>query len=107
YRLFLDDNELELTLNEVLPALEKNKSRTEILELASDRRYQYFQGASYMESVKCGAWNRITVEYNTIVFFLQGKIMMECYDDFMLYIENLIRKSSEYKISGAVKAFIE
>ena len=41
-----------------------------------------------------------------IVFFFEGKIIMECYLSMLHYIENLIKKDNKYMVSQAVKVLI-
>ena len=46
------------------------------------------------------------VQYELVLYLIEGKIMMECYYDFLKYIENLIRKSSKSELNSAVKVVI-
>lgn len=47
------------------------------------------------------------VEYKAIIFMSKGKIIMECYRNFLNYLENLVKKNTDNIISKEVKAFIQ
>lgn len=46
------------------------------------------------------------VKYGLVDFYVEEKIAMECYNDFLHYIEALIKRSNPYKVSEAVKIMI-
>ena len=47
------------------------------------------------------------VNYELIAFMFAGKIIMECYKDFLSYVENIIKKNNSNTVSKTVKVFIE
>jgi len=101
YKLFNDEGdeagEIIIKLNDL------NKSE-DVIEFAKAKRYQNFQYNSIYNHIYCGKWgNKLTIEYELIVFFLAGKIEMECYDTFLSYIEKLIKKENPFRISDTVK----
>lgn len=90
----------------IISRLKETGSAEDIINLAEQKEFANFQDSGTRGLIECG-WNRIAVGYCTIIFMLEGKILMEAYNDFLLYVERLIRKSSKHRISGAVKVFIE
>jgi len=49
----------------------------------------------------------INVYYDIIVFFMDGKIIMECYRDIFHYFEHMIRlQKDKHPVAGAVKVVI-
>ena len=79
----------------------------DIIELAEQKKYENFQSISIYDNIYCTLWeHRVMVEYEMMIFLLEGKIVMECYRRFLRYIENLIVKISSYELRGAVKVLI-
>lgn len=95
-------------VKEIIDILEKTDNSNDIISIAKEKKYQNFQYNDYVyENIYCTKWrHRISVQYELIVYFIQGKILMECYYDFLRYIENIISKNSSNKLSSTVKAVI-
>ncbi len=55
-----------------------------------------FQWDRFGQSKRNG-WNRYYIRYEVIIFFMEGKAMLECYDSLSRYIEALIKNKNEYK----------
>ena len=52
-------------------------------------------------------WEYVDINYNMLCFFIDGKIIMECYNDILHYFEELIRlQKKEYPIADCVKVMI-
>lgn len=80
----------------------------EIAELAEEKRFPCFQLNTVSKEVRVSHWNSLRVKFSMWVFFVEGKIYMECYDNFLRYIENNIRESSKkWEIAGAFKCYID
>jgi len=93
---------------DIIGKLKELSKVVDIIDLAKEKRYQNFQYSSVCEYIDCTIWRcRVMVEYESIIFMIEGKIIMECYRNFLRYIENLIKKSNVHRISEAVKVFIE
>lgn len=118
----LENGELVKFLSEQYELLNINKDRAEkiidslkglskaddIIELAEQKSYENFYYSSIYDNIYCTIWKRrVMVEYELMIFMVEGKIMMECYRRFLKYIENLIKKDSPYVISKTVKVLIQ
>lgn len=91
----------------IIDSLEGLHKADEIIELADQKRFENFQSIGVYDNIYCTMRERrVMVEYEMMIFMLEGKIMMESYRRFLRYIENLIVKSSSYQLSGAVKVLI-
>ena len=93
---------------EVIDKLKKVNNSDEIINLAKEKKYQNFCYNSYIYgNIYCTKWQyRVMVQYELVLYLIEGKIMMECYYDFLKYIENLIRKNSKNELNSAVKVVI-
>jgi len=88
--------------------IEKAKTFGKILKLAKKPLGQNFHSLhrpSYLMIDR--NWKDINVYYDIIVFFMDGKIIMECYRDIFHYFEHMIRlQKDKYPVAGAVKVVI-
>lgn len=92
---------------EIIDKLKGLNKADDIIEFAEKKRYQNFQYSSIYNNIYCGKWReRVMIEYELVIFMLEGKIIMEGYNKFLRYIEVLIKKDNPYKISEVVKVFI-
>lgn len=91
----------------IIDSLKGLNKADDIIELAEQKSFENFQSISIYDNIYCTMWeHRVMVEYEMIIFMLEGKIMMECYRRFLRYLENLIVKSSSYELAGVVKVLI-
>ncbi|WPC42832.1 hypothetical protein [Clostridium sp. JS66] len=82
---------------EIIDKLKGLSKVDDIIEPAEKKKYEKF--SSIYDNVYCTICEyRMMVEYELIIFMLEGKIMMECYRRFLRYIENLIVKNNYYKL---------
>ncbi|MDP4096391.1 hypothetical protein OIN60_06365 [Paenibacillus sp. P96] len=93
--------------NPILIKLSKMQSMQEIVELAERQTLQHFQNNSIYEYIEAGPWNRVRLRLSLFVFFIEGKILMEGYNYFLGYLENMVRSNSQYPIAGAFRAVIQ
>lgn len=92
----------------IISKLETLNTFQEIIELANEKCHENFQYADIVEPIYCGVWKKsVRVRYELILFMVEGKIFMECYSDFLRYLENLIKKDNIYPISKAISLFIQ
>lgn len=94
-------------IEEIIFRLNKLNKFDDIISFSEQKKYENFQYTRVYNYIYCGKWEHsVMVEYELITFFLAGKIMMECYNKFLKYIEALIHKDNNYKVSEAIKVFI-
>jgi hypothetical protein len=91
----------------VLKAIAGLNKLAEMIELAEERKFENFQQISMNDYVYADRWKQMQAEFSLFVFFVEGKIYLECCDSFLKYIENLVRSNSKHSISGAFRAYIE
>jgi len=104
YKLFGANEE---KVKEIIEKVKDLNKYEDIIEFAETKRYQNFQYSSIYNNIYCGKrQDKVIVEYELVTFYLAGKIEMECYNEFLKYIEALIKKDNPYRISGAVKVLI-
>ncbi|MCC0566263.1 hypothetical protein [Brevibacillus borstelensis] len=96
-------NEFESILLEI----SQKKSLTEIVELAKEKKSRFFQESDVYQHFTVFSWKSVGAKVSMLTFFVEGKILMECYGDFLQYLENLVRSNSKHAIAGAFRAFID
>lgn len=96
-------NEFESILSEI----SKKKSLTDIIELAKEKQSRFFQESDVLQHFTVFSWKRVGVKVSLLTFFVEGKILMECYNDFLRYVEKLVHSNSKHAIAGAFRAFID
>lgn len=104
YKL-LNANEDEL--EEIIAKLRNLNKSDEIIKFAKEKSYENFQFNSIYHNLDCGKWRKsIIIEYELVNFYVVGEIVMECHNEFLRYIETLIKQNNAYKVSEAVKIMI-
>ncbi len=102
------DKEERLVIDEIKEADTGDK----IIELAKKVRHADFQMISHLyESLSVkrpnGFSDRIDIQYYMMAFFINGKIIMECYGNIMHYFEQNNRLQVEkYPVVGCLKTMI-
>ncbi|MFC0212099.1 hypothetical protein ACFFK0_06460 [Paenibacillus chartarius] len=91
----------------VLSEISKKKSLATIIELAKEKQFRFFQESDVLQNFTVLSWKSIGVKVSLLAFLCEGKILMECYGDFMQYLERLVRSNSKQTIAGAFRAFID
>ncbi|MCM3593468.1 hypothetical protein M4D58_22870 [Brevibacillus borstelensis] len=91
----------------VLSEISKKKSLTDIIELAKEKKSRFFQESDVLQHFTVFSWKRVGVKVSLLTFFVEGKILMECYNDFLRYVEKLVHSNSKHAIAGAFRAFID
>ena len=91
----------------IIDDLKALSSAADIIALANKKMYQHFQASRVYDNIYCTIWrHNVMVEYEMMIFMLEGKVMMECYSRFLKYVEGLIKKNSSYQLNGAIKVII-
>lgn len=91
-----------------LDAIDKCATATEILELAKTMDLLNLQRLDLADSLYIGVWkNSLEIHITLLTFKSVGKTFMEEYKEFLIYLVNLIRSTSEGNpLAGAVYAMI-
>jgi|GEM_PF-1999449 len=99
------------SITAALEAVRGCSTLEELVELAEEREHAHFQAVDPIYSYLYTDARRInTIQYTASLFgfVMEGKIFMEAYNDFLYYLERLIRKDAPPgSIAGAVRAFIQ
>jgi hypothetical protein len=99
---YTDDFELVIKMISELNSIE------EIEELAKSKSIRCFQRSVIDDEISVNAWHWLKVEYSLWLIFIEGKIFLECYNNFLRFIENQVRKTSKnLSIAGAFRCFIQ
>ncbi len=99
-------------MNEVVNQVRGAKTGEQLLALAAEKRgdeFRIIEHVSHFVSVrrKNGFQERIKVYYRLISIFMDGKIIMECYNNILSYFEQTIRlQRDKYPIVNCVKVMI-
>ena len=99
-------------LEEVIAQLNKIKDFAQIMKLASSKSLAHFQLLNqilgYIKVVHINGFSEyVEVFYSLIAYFLDGKIIMECYENLLRYLEYNIRlQRNKYPIVDCVKVMI-
>lgn len=105
--LFNDRKDTIEEVEELSLKLKELSQYDEIVELAKTKSYCNFQELSGIYSINYGFRSYFSAEVKSILFFMEGKAYLECYDSLFKYIEVLIKKSSNYTLSNMVKLYLE
>jgi len=91
-----------------LKAVSEQSSLQNILELAKARKFSCFQRNIITDEILVNDWHGLKVEYDMWIMFVEGKLVMETYNNFLRYFEKQVRTSSKnWSISGAFRCFID
>ncbi|NOU53725.1 hypothetical protein HN020_02765 [Brevibacillus borstelensis] len=91
----------------ILSKISQKKSLTEIIDFAKEKKSRFFNETDVYQHFTVLSWKSIGVKVSLLAFVCEGKILMECYGDFMQYLERLVRSNSKQTIAGAFRAFID
>lgn len=97
---------------EIISKVKQAKTGEEIIQLAQSHSFTDFQMVGYMEGYPSvlqenGFSDYMPVHYELMAFFLDGKIIMECYERIFHYFERNIRlQAAKHPIAACVKVLI-
>lgn len=91
----------------ILSEVAAKQSLYEIVGLAKEQQFQFFQHSTIYDYIKLTSWQEIRFKTSLITIFVEGKIIMESYEHYLHYMEKLIRSNSAYSIAGAFRACIQ
>ncbi|MCM3591232.1 hypothetical protein EN829_033710 [Mesorhizobium sp. M00.F.Ca.ET.186.01.1.1] len=91
----------------ILSKISQKKSLTEIIDFAKEKKSRFFNETDVYQHFTVLSWKSIGVKVSLLTFLCEGKILMECYGDFLQYLEKLVRSNSKQTIAGAFRAFID
>ncbi|MCC2624296.1 MAG: hypothetical protein K0R14_169 [Burkholderiales bacterium] len=105
------DPERALKLNEEIAINLKGKLKNEILQMTENgkgfSRCAKLIHINHYIRIPEISFNSIEIDYELLTFFVDGKIIMECYDNILFYFERLIRlQVQNYPIADCVKVAI-
>ena len=110
FRMYCDEK--GDNFQKVIDAITAIKTTEEIITLAGTNSLSCFQLldnlSNYIEVVRdVGFTSQISVDYRLISYFMDGKIIMECYKNILKYFEHNIRlQRDKYPIVDCVKVMI-
>lgn len=93
----------------VISKLESLSTIDERLEILNDRAYQSYQDDSKYEYfyVDDDSWHNIPYNVREMVLSIDGKIMMECYDEvFDFFRRCIVSQLADMKLSSAIDVYI-
>lgn len=99
-------------MQDVISSVTQAKTGKDIIDLAQDKALVNFQMVDYildpLEVLRQnGFLDHIMVNYHMIALFIDGKIIMECYDNILHYFERSIRLQQEkYPVVTCLKTMI-
>lgn len=99
-------------IDDTIKSLQEAKTSSNIIKLAENERLYDFRMLHpinhYLSIINSnGFTSDIDVRYQMIAFFIDGKIIMECYKYILNYFERIIRLQNEkYPIANCVKVMI-
>ncbi|MCM3786215.1 hypothetical protein M3231_24985 [Neobacillus mesonae] len=103
----LYDEKYEREFSLILTEIAKRQTSAEIVKLATDKEFLFFQQNNIHDFVDISPWQSADVDISLLVIFFEGKLLMESYNSYLHYLEKLVRASSQQSIAGAFRAFID
>ena len=93
---------------EALSLLQTGKEVKEYVEQCKSQEYTFILDKELLDYVDVGGFGRFAeVRYELIRIFLDGKILMECYNNIFRYITKAIQLQKEkYRIADCVRVMI-
>lgn len=103
----------EIDIQQMITKVKEAQTGEKIIELAKNMNFPTFQmtddltGYSSVRHKDSSFSDHITVNYHMIVFFLDGKIIMECYNNILHYFERNIRlQAKKYPVASCIKTMM-
>jgi len=112
FRMYQPYKPLDEYMEQVLAELGKAKTGQEIIDVACEQElmnFKYFDYFIEYLSVKLNEHfdGDVRVHYGLMAYFMDGKIIMECYKSILRYFEHLLRlQRDKFPIVDCVKVMI-
>jgi len=93
--------------DEIIELMKKQTTVHEIEQLLEKKSFYSFHNTDIYGGLYCTKWRHyIRAEYSLFTYLSEGKIVMECYNNFLKYIEKNIKMNSKNPIGDVVKVMI-
>jgi hypothetical protein len=102
-----DEKLLKIYCDDIYTDIETKNSADDLIKFAEEKPHQNFQLSYSRSSVIAPFSERIYMEYEYIVLFLNGKADMECYNELFSYMEKLLRLRHTHPQVWAMKVFLD
>jgi hypothetical protein len=102
-----EGEKLRIYCDDIYEDIKNKGSVYDLIEFSKEKPHQNFQFSCSEHNMRLPFSTYITIEYEYITLFFNGKVHMECYNELFSYIEKLIRAQHNYPQSGAIKIFLD
>ena len=107
YEMRYRETETRMEYEAALEAISAGTTLEDWLSLAARKLYRCYRTDAYWSSVDIGSFYPCRLRVENIMLSIDGKILMECYDDLFRFFLNCIRKRLEqYKLADALAIYI-
>lgn len=79
----LYDERYKDEFSSVLSGVADKQSLDQIVELEKEKRFRFFQHNKVYDYVEISPWRTVRVQTSLLIIFLEGKLLMECYDSYL------------------------
>jgi hypothetical protein len=108
FSLYTQENPYKESFDTVLKMVSECSSLQEIEEMAKNKSFPCFQRNIIDDELMVNEWYWLRIEYSIWVMFVEGKIYMESYNNFLRFLERQVREvGKEWTISGVFRCFIQ
>jgi hypothetical protein len=108
FSLYKQEQPYKECFDSVLKVISQRSSLKEIEEVAKNKSFPCFQRSAIDDEIMVNEWYWLRIEYSIWLMFAEGKIFMEAYNNFLRFLEQQVRVSSNNRsIAGAFRCFIE
>lgn len=108
FLLYNQEKPYKECFDSVLKRISECSSLQEIEAIAESKSSPCFQKSIIDDEIMVNEWYWLKVEYTIWVMFVEGKIIMESYNNFLRFLERQVRVSGyKWSISGAFRCFIQ
>lgn len=108
YSLYDQEEPYKQCFESVLKMVSESSTLQEIEGIAKDKSFACFQNSVIDDEIMVNEWYWLRIEYSVWVMFVEGKIYMEAYSNFLRYLEHHVRVSSnKWPIARAFRCFIQ
>lgn len=108
YRIRYDETGSSCNNDYVIKELLQHSTVEEWMRIAQEKRYESYQIDSHIGVVRMESFNnRFYVTVENLILSIDGKILMECYDDLFRFFTCCVKKRLEaFKLSDAILVYI-